>query len=423
MQILLVNHYAGGPELGMEYRPLKFAKRWVDLGHQVTIVSASHAHTRYKQPDCPSLWNEQWTNGVRLLYVKTPSYSGNSLSRIVNIASFLGQLWAARRWITEHCSPDVVISSSTYLLDIFPCHAIARDNRALLVYELHDLWPLSPMHLGKMSASHPFIRAVQTAEDFACRKSDLVISLLDGAEVHLREHGLPPNRFNHVPNGFDMEEWSTLISPLPERHATLLQELRRKSNLIVGYAGALGPANAMSRLVEATARVKDIPVAVVILGQGPEKAVLESRKREHGLTNLHFLDPIPRTSIPSFLAQVDVAYMGLASSPLYRYGISPNKLLDYMAAKLPILFSTDLSQTLVHTACCGMVAPPTADGVAEAIRSMSQLTRNIRQQVGMRGYQYAQHELEYGALAGRFVDILSAELSSRKDAMTTARHD
>ena len=33
MNILLINHYAGSPEMGMEFRPYYFAREWVKAGH------------------------------------------------------------------------------------------------------------------------------------------------------------------------------------------------------------------------------------------------------------------------------------------------------------------------------------------------------------------------------------------------------
>ena len=39
MNLLLINHYAGTPELGMEYRPYYLAREWVRQGHQVHIVA------------------------------------------------------------------------------------------------------------------------------------------------------------------------------------------------------------------------------------------------------------------------------------------------------------------------------------------------------------------------------------------------
>ena len=50
MNILLINHYAGSLEYGMEYRPYYLAREWVKLGHNVTIVGANFSHLRIKQP-------------------------------------------------------------------------------------------------------------------------------------------------------------------------------------------------------------------------------------------------------------------------------------------------------------------------------------------------------------------------------------
>ena len=50
MNILLINHYAGSPQYGMEYRPYYLAREWVKVGHKVTIVGASFSHLRRKQP-------------------------------------------------------------------------------------------------------------------------------------------------------------------------------------------------------------------------------------------------------------------------------------------------------------------------------------------------------------------------------------
>ena len=51
MNILLINHYAGSPALGMEYRPYYLAREWVRAGHRVQIVAADFSHVRSRQPD------------------------------------------------------------------------------------------------------------------------------------------------------------------------------------------------------------------------------------------------------------------------------------------------------------------------------------------------------------------------------------
>ena len=50
MNILLLNHYAGTPALGMEFRPYYLAREWVRLGHRVQILAASYSHVRACRP-------------------------------------------------------------------------------------------------------------------------------------------------------------------------------------------------------------------------------------------------------------------------------------------------------------------------------------------------------------------------------------
>ena len=53
------------------------------------------------------------------------------------------------------------------------------------------------------------------------------------------------------------------------------------------------------------------------------------------------LPPVPKAQIPTLLAAIDMAYIGWQQVPIYRFGIAPNKLMDYMMAGVPVLHSVD----------------------------------------------------------------------------------
>lgn len=197
MNILLINHYAGSPEYGMEYRPYYLAREWVKMGHNVTIVGADFSHLRIKQPQA----GEEIIDGIRYVWLHTPAYQGNGIGRIKNMLSFLWKLYRQEKRVKGEHKPNVVIASSTYPLDIYPAHYIAKKYKAKLVFEVHDIWPLTPMEIGHMSKYHPFIMVMQMAEDYMCRHVDKVISILPKAEPHYREHGLAKGKFVHIPNG------------------------------------------------------------------------------------------------------------------------------------------------------------------------------------------------------------------------------
>jgi len=163
----------------MEYRPYYFAREWVHLGHQVQIVAASYSHYRAKQPQVGKLTRlDETIDGILYTWFKTFTYSGNGIGRVFNITSFIGRLFREGRHIARMLKPDIVIASSTYPMDIWPAHHIASIINAKLVYEVHDLWPLSPIELGDMSKLHPFIMLVQAAENYAYHYADAVVSIL-----------------------------------------------------------------------------------------------------------------------------------------------------------------------------------------------------------------------------------------------------
>ena len=159
MKILLINHYAGSPNLGMEFRPYYVTKGWVKLGHEVLIVGGSYSHLRKVQPQSC----EEMIDDVRYRWVKVNPYKGNGIGRIISMFSFVTKLYCNYRRYLRNFKPDIVIASSTYPLDIYPAYRIARHYHAKLIYEVHDLWPLSPMELGGYSKKHAFIRIMQKA--------------------------------------------------------------------------------------------------------------------------------------------------------------------------------------------------------------------------------------------------------------------
>ena len=412
MNILLINHYAGSVHHGMEYRPYYLAREWVRLGHRVRIVAASHAHVRARAPDMAGRrQRDENIDGIDYTWFATPPYRGNGLARVRNMAAFVARLWREAPALVRECAPQVVIASSTYPLDIWPAHRIARLAGARLLHEVHDLWPLSPMELGGFSRHHPFIRLLQAAEDYACRHADTIVSILPKVREHLEARGMAPHKLHVIPNGTDPAEW--LAPPaLPEELDALLAGLRAQGRTVVGYAGSHGLANALDTLLDAAALMKDKPLAFVLVGDGPEKPRLERRARELGLAQLYFAPPIPKAQVPALMALIDIAYLGWQRQPLYRFGIAPNKLIDYMMGGCPVLHAVEAGNDPVLEAGCGLtVAPENPVAVAGGLAALLALSKTERRVLGERGRAYALANLTYPVLGQRFLTTFAQEVS------------
>lgn len=411
MNILLVNHYAGSPLHGMEYRPFFMARAWNAQGHRTRIVASSFSHLRSRQPTANGGMAWEAVEGVEYCWLPGPAYQGNGLGRIRNMLTFLTALIRHRRELTRDFRPDVVIASSTYPLDVYPAASLARAHGAKLVYEVHDLWPMSPMELGGMSRWHPFIATMQIAEDHAYRTVDRVVSMLPKSEAHMRAHGLAPGKWTYVPNGVDVAEWQGAPEDLRQDDAREIRELRRRFPFLVGYAGAHGLANALGTLPEAAALVRGAGAAFVLVGHGPEREALRERCRRDRLDNVLFLEAIPKRAVPSFLALVDAAYVGVARRPLYRFGLSLNKLFDYMMAEKPVIcaIQEDAGNDLVAESGCGCSVPPEDPGaVAGAVRQLMDAGPERRAKLGRLGKEYVLRHHSYDGLARRFLDALGA---------------
>ena len=405
MNILLINHYAGSLQHGMEYRPYYLAREWVRLGHQVRIVAAAFSHVRAHNPQLDGApFLDQQIDGIDYRWIASTAYRGNGAGRLRNMSSFLSRLSLQAQGLAERGRPDVVIASSTYPLDIWPAHCIARRAKARLLFELHDLWPLSPMELGGYSRWHPLIQLLQAAENFACRHADAIVSILPKVRAHLEAQGMAPHKLHIVPNGFDPLEWAGQPGELAGPLGTTLHSLRAQGKFIVGYAGTHGLANALDTLLHAAASIADARLAFVLVGGGPEKARLQALARQLQLSNLYFFDPIPKHQVPALLRRFDLAYLGWQRQRLYRFGISPNKLIDYMMAARPILHAVEAGNDPVAEAACGLsVAAQDPQALVRGLLALFMATPDERAAMGLRGQRYAVDNLSYAVLGQRFL--------------------
>ena len=407
MNLLLINHYAGSPRDGMEYRPYYLAREWLRAGHRVQIVAASYSHVRTRQPALTQGTLDESIDGVAYRWLATPAYRGNGVGRVRNIAAFLWRLNREAPQLAREFRPDAVIASSTYPLDIWVARRIARLAGAKLVHEVHDLWPASPIELSGMSPRHPFIRLCQRAEDTACRDADVVVSMLPKVADHLRSRGLDLRKLHIVPNGIDAGEWTGAPAPLQPALAAQLATLRAAGRTLVGYAGSHGLPNALDTLLDAAALLAREPIAFVLVGNGHEKARLAQRVRDEKLTNVTLFDPIPKAQIPALLARLDIAYIGWQRVPIYRFGIAPNKLMDYMMAGCAVLHSVEAGNDPVAEAGCGLtVAPESAAAVADGLRRLKALAPAERRAMGERGRRFVLAHHTYPVLAQRFIEAL-----------------
>ncbi|WP_294400976.1 glycosyltransferase family 4 protein [uncultured Clostridium sp.] len=404
MNILLINHYAGSDYHGMEFRPFYMAREWKKKGHNVTVLGADFSHLRKNNPVIEKDFQEEVIDGITYVWVKTPKYQGNGVGRIKNISTFMWKLRMNYKMVADKYKPDAVIASSTYPLDIYPAHRIAKRCNAKLCFEIHDLWPLSPMEIGGFSEKNPAIVVLQRAEDFAFRNSDVIVSILPDADKHIKERGFSTDKFVYVPNGILTEEKKE--APM-ESTIERLQELKNQGYFLVGYTGNHSPANVLDTMIDAAKKTTDEKVKYVMVGKGNVKNELIEYAKSNNVTNVEFLDPVLKDNMDNVLQLLDIGYIGLKKQNLFNYGVSPNKLFDYMMAALPVIYAVEASNDPVSDCNCGVSIPAeNPDAVVDAVMKIKSLSEQEKIKMGQNGKEYVLANHMYEGLADKFLNAL-----------------
>lgn len=405
MNILYLDHYAGSPEMGMEFRPYYLSREWVKMGHHVTIFAGDYSHLRKRNPEVERDFQIETIDGIEYVWIKTGKYSGNGIKRALTMERFVRKLYIHAKRISKRWTPDLVIASSTYPLDTYAAQRIAKYSQAEYVHEVHDMWPATLYEVGGMSKKNPFVVAMQIAENSAYRNCSKCVSLLPYAKDYMVEHGLVPDKFVNIQNGIEQEEWEN-AEEIPDEHKKFFNE--HKEQFVVGYFGGHALSNALDKSLDVAKKFLeegDGETIFVFVGDGIEKKKLVERVEAEKISNAYFLRPVSKKSVPNLLQHFDCSYMTGVDSPLYRFGLCLNKLYDSMMAGIPIVCAFDAPDTLVRIHTCGFQCSPSdVDQVIFSLKKLKALTEEERKRMGANGRNAVLKHYTYKQLAKEFLE-------------------
>lgn len=407
MRIMLINHYAGSIYHGMEFRPYYMAREWVNSGNDVVITAADFSHLRKKNPEIEKSFTEEVIDGIKYVWVKTCSYKGNRVRRAINMAEFYFKMKLHAKSLAEKYKPEAVIASSTYPFDIYIASKIAEFSGGRLYFEIHDLWPLTQIDIYHLSTKNPYVKMLQRAEDFAFKNSKKIISILPQADKHITERGFDSSKFVYVPNGVIPSEVIEDIDSRNCEQVKKLTELKNDGYFLVGYTGNHASANALDFFIKAAAKINDAKIKFVLVGNGNEKENLIKLADEIAKDKVLFFDPVKKDNMNALLSCIDVAFMGLGKCNLFNYGVSPNKLFDYMLAARPIIYAVEASNNPVRDAGCGLtVNVEDVDSLINAVLTLKSMEPKELYEMGLRGRNYVLKNHEYSALADKYLSAI-----------------
>ena len=400
--IWIINQYAGSPLHGMEFRHYYLAKELDRLGCKVNIISGTFSHLYKKTPSATEEFTIEDIDGIKYCWIKVPPYSGTgSLGRIRNMMAFSRKLKNIP--VEKLFKPDAIIVSSPSLFPVKAAKKFCDYFHAKMIFEVRDIWPLTLCELGGISRWHPLIRYMRHFEKFGYRKADKVVSLLPGAKEHFVRSGMKPEKFAWIPNGIFIDDKKVDL-PEPE----ILPELKKISSgkFIVGYAGTIGVSNALENFIRASILLKENSrIHFVMVGDGGEKEKL--MKMAGNNNNISFFPSVHKEQVQMVLQSFNVCYIGWHRQSLYRFGISANKLFEYMYAGRPIIHAVDAYNDPVKENNCGWsIQPDDSEELASIISKVESFPPTDLDILGENGRKAVKGEYTYSILAKSFLELI-----------------
>ena len=335
MRIWIIDHYS----VPVQYYPLarntNFAKNLMNMGHEVIIFAASTVHNSdINLIEGKEQYKEVLDDGVKYVLVKCHQYSGNGIKRILNMMEFSRKLGNV---CDKYEKPDAIVSTSMTLHACRKGIQIGKKYRCKKIAQITDLWPETLIAYGLATKNHPLVLWFRKIEKWIYKNADQIVFSMEGAYDYIKEQGwendIPESRVHYINNGVDLAEFNA------NRENWRIEDtdLKNPDLFKVIYTGSIRKVNHLSTLLDAAKLVENRQIRFLIWGDGDELPALKQRVENEHIDNVAFKGRVEKKYIPYIVSNADLNVAHNTASPMFRFGISFNKIFDYFAAGKPIL--------------------------------------------------------------------------------------
>jgi glycosyltransferase involved in cell wall biosynthesis len=385
------------------YKGIPFAKELVKLGHKVEVLTGFPNYPEGKLYNGYRIkfFQRETMDGIPVIRVPLyPSHDTSATKRIANYISF--SVSAALFGLALVRRPDVIYVYHPPATISFPAIILSFFYRIPFIYDIQDLWPDTLASTGMISN-----RAILWLVDSWCRfiysQAAKIVVLSPGFKEMLIKRGVSCDRIEVIYNWCDEDHFHGGV-----RDANLARELGLFDRFNIVFAGTMGSAQALDRVLDAAVLLlgKYPRVQFVFVGGGINVASLKAKANKLRLRNVLFLPRRPVSEIGPILNLADVLLVHLKDDPLFRITI-PSKTQAYMAAGRPILMAVigDAAE-LIKKAKAGLTCTPEDPlSLAEAVAKFFNMSPKELDLIGYNGRKFYEQELSLHIGAQRFEKI------------------
>ena len=348
--IWLINYYSYPPGTSSWRRHFDLGKLLVKDGYSLNIIGGSFVHDRKKHIlNKDEKYRIEEYEGVRYHILNGISYSGN-FKRILSMIEFMVKVFFYEKKIKE--KPEVIYCSCPHPFNGLISWYLSKKYKAKFILEIRDLWPETWVEMGAITRESIIYKVFAWIEKFLYTKADKIVTLMPGAFLYIEKLGISKDKVEWISNGVDLEQFDKDSEKEP-----IYKFDKNKINFL--YTGSIGIANALDEIFEVANLLKqDKEIVFNFVGDGALKDKYINFCKENKLENVKLYPSVAKIDIPSLLKQADILMTFIKKSNLYNYGISPNKLFEYLASSKPILFSGEVYNDIIKIANAGVSIKP-----------------------------------------------------------------
>lgn len=412
MKILLLHQYYLEEDDPGGSRWNEMTKMWTSQGREVVVIAGMmHANGLEKRPEYKGKYfvlKKQGKVIVQRTHV-SESYNKGFIGRLWGYFSFMfSSLWAGLFKIKGDfdvvivTSPPLFVGISGYLISLF--------RRIPMVFEIRDLWPESAIDTGVLKNKW-IIKLAYAVEKFIYKKAKLINVLTPAFYNTLKDKkNISEEKLIMIPNAADFSLSEEVLSRF--NRDNFRKENNLENHFVVTYIGAHGVANHLEQILDVGKRLEDTNVLFLLIGQGMEKARLIEKAKQMHVTNVRFLNPVPKNEVFKYIIASEMGASVLKNVATFKTVYS-NKTFDYFSCKTPVLMGIDgVSRQLVEDAKAGTyVEPENIDEYNRVIRMYMQNPERLKAE-GENGYLYAKQNFDREKLAKSYLNAIEKTINN-----------
>lgn len=412
MKILLIHQYFHEKDVIGGARFNEMAKVWAEDGNEITVLAGMIHYGASKQGKAKKYQGkfcvkERYFDDIEVFRCwVSDSYNKNFLGRLFGYLSFMFSSLMVGLFKTGKY--DIILVSSPPIFNGITALILSFFKRIPYLFEIRDMWPESAVVTGVLK-NKILIKMSYWLEHVLYKKAILINGVIPTFKEKLVNKGIDGNKFIFIPNGADVKISELVMQNFNEQKFKKENDLENK--FILTYVGAHGVANHLIQLIEAAELLKGYKdILFLLIGDGMQKKWLKQEVQSRELSNVRFIDPIPKQELFKYILASDMGISALKKLDLFK-AVYSNKTFDYMSCKKPIMMCIDgLSRDLVTDAKCGVyVEPENPKEFSDKVLPFYK-DRMMSKELGKNGFFYVKENFERSMLAKKYISELQRAL-------------